>query len=89
VRHSLQRSDFAETFVLLRKTLRRFARSVKGEGLNLRKVEEIGLDLYVVTLLALISTYLLLRRGRQLMFVYYTVAYWLGLIASIIAQTFR
>jgi hypothetical protein len=51
--------------------------------------EEIGLDLYVVTLLALISTYLLLRRGRQPMFVYYTVAYWLGLIASIIAQTFR
>ena len=51
--------------------------------------EEIGLDLYVVTLLALISTYLLLRRGRQPMFVYYTVAYWLGLIASLIAQAFR
>ena len=41
--------------------------------------EEIGLDLYVVTLLALISTYLLWRRGRQPMFIYYTIAYWLGL----------
>ncbi len=35
--------------------------------------EEIGLDLYVVALLALISIYLLLRRGSQPMFVYYTV----------------
>jgi hypothetical protein len=51
--------------------------------------EEIGLDLNVVALLALISTYLLLRRGRQPMLVYYTVAYWLGLIASLIAQAFR
>jgi hypothetical protein len=50
--------------------------------------EEIGLDLYVVTVLPLISTYLLLRRGRQPMFVYYTVVYWLGLIASFIAQAF-
>jgi len=51
--------------------------------------EEIGLDLYVVALLALISAYLLGRRGRQPMFIYYTVAYWLGLIASIIAQALR
>lgn len=51
--------------------------------------EEIGLDLYVVALLALISAYLLWRRGRQPMFIYYTIAYWLGLIASIIAQAFR
>jgi hypothetical protein len=51
--------------------------------------EEIGLDLYVVTLLALIATYFLWRRGRQPMFVYYTIAYWLGLITSIIAQSFR
>jgi len=51
--------------------------------------EEIGLDLYVVTLLALISTYLLWRRGRQPMFIYYTIAYWLGLISSLIAQSFR
>ena len=48
--------------------------------------EEIGLDLYVVALLALISTYLLLRRGRQPMFVYYTAAYWIGLIGSLMAQ---
>ena len=51
--------------------------------------EEIGLDLYVVALLALISTYLLWRRGRQPMFIYYTIAYWLGLIGSLIAQAFR
>ena len=51
--------------------------------------EEIGLDLYVVALLALISAYLLGRRGRQPMFLYYTIAYWLGLLASIIAQALR
>jgi hypothetical protein len=51
--------------------------------------EEIGLDLYVVTLLAFISTYLLWRRGRQPMFIYYTIAYWLGLITSLIAQIVR
>jgi hypothetical protein len=51
--------------------------------------EEIGLDLYVVALLALISVYLLWRRGRQPMFVYYTVAYWLGLIASVLSQILR
>ena len=51
--------------------------------------EEIGLDLYVVTLLALISTYLLWRRGRQPMFIYYTIAYWLGLMTSLIAQALR
>ena len=51
--------------------------------------EEIGLDLYVVALLAFISTYLLWRRGRQPLFVYYTIAYWLGLVGSLIAQTLR
>jgi hypothetical protein len=51
--------------------------------------EEIGLDLYVVALLAILSVYLLWRRGRQPMFVYYTVAYWLGLVGSVIAQTLR
>jgi len=51
--------------------------------------EEIGLDLYVVALLALISAYLLWKRGRQPMFIYYTIAYWLGLIASVIAQALR
>jgi hypothetical protein len=51
--------------------------------------EEIGLDLYVVALLAFISTSLLWRRGRQPMFVYYTIAYWLGLVTSLVAQAFR
>jgi hypothetical protein len=51
--------------------------------------EEIGLDLYVVALFAFISTYFLWRRGRQPMFIYYTIAYWLGLMTSLIAQVFR
>lgn len=51
--------------------------------------EEIGLDLYVVGLLALISASLLRRRGRQPMFVYYTIAYWLGLVGSLMAQVLR
>jgi hypothetical protein len=48
--------------------------------------EEIGLDLYVVAVLAFLSAYLLWRRGREPMFVYYTIAYWLGLAGSLIAQ---
>lgn len=51
--------------------------------------EEIGLDLYVVTLLAILSAYLLWRRGKQPLFVYYTAAYVLGLIASFAAQMMR
>ena len=51
--------------------------------------EEIGLDLYVVALLAGISTYLLWRRGRQPMFIYYTIAYWLGLVGSLLDQVLR
>jgi hypothetical protein len=51
--------------------------------------EEIGLDLYIVALLALISAYLLWRRGRHPMFIYYTIAYWLGLVGSLIAQGLR
>lgn len=51
--------------------------------------ENIGLDLYVVALLALISVYLLWHRGKQPMFIYYTIAYWLGLVSSLIAQAFR
>jgi len=51
--------------------------------------EEIGLDLYVVALLAVISAYLLWRRGKQPMFIYYTAAYWLGLIGSVLAQAIR
>jgi hypothetical protein len=51
--------------------------------------EEVGLDLYVVAILALISVYLLWRRGKQPMFIYYTVAYWLGLAGSLAAQILR
>lgn len=51
--------------------------------------ENVGLDLYVVALLALISVYLLWRRGRQPMFIYYTIAYWLGLVGSLLAQALR
>ena len=51
--------------------------------------EEIGLDLYVVAVLALLSAYLLWKRGSQPLFIYYTSAYWLGLIGSLIAQLLR
>jgi hypothetical protein len=51
--------------------------------------EEIGLDLYVVALLAFVSAYLLWKRGKQPMFIYYTAAYWLGLIGSLAAQMMR
>jgi len=51
--------------------------------------EEIGLDLYVVALLALISSYLLWKKGRQPMFIYYTMAYWFGLLGSLMAQFIR
>lgn len=51
--------------------------------------EEIGLDLYVVAVLAILSAYLLWQRGKQPLFIYYTAAYWLGLIASLIAQARR
>jgi hypothetical protein len=48
--------------------------------------EVIGLDLYVVALLAGISIYLLLQRGRQPLFVYYSAAYALGLIATTLVK---
>ena len=51
--------------------------------------EKIGLDLYVVVLLAGISTYFLWKRGKQPLFIYYTSAYWLGLAGSLIAQSIR
>ena len=44
--------------------------------------EVIGLDLYVVALLAALSFYLLWRRGAQPLFVYYATAYGLGLLAT-------
>ena len=51
--------------------------------------EEIGLDLYVVALLAFLSVYFLCKKGKQPLFIYYTSANWLGLIGSLIAQTLR
>ena len=51
--------------------------------------EEIGLDLYVVALLAMISAFLLWKRGKQPMFIYYTAAYWIGLVGSLMAQALR
>ncbi len=51
--------------------------------------EPIELDLYIVALLAIISAYFLGKRGKQPLFVYYTSAYWFGLIASLIAQALR
>ena len=44
--------------------------------------EQIGLDLYVVALLACLALGLLWRRGAQPLFVYYSVAYSLGLAAT-------
>jgi hypothetical protein len=44
--------------------------------------EEIGLDLYVVAVLAILAAVLLWRRGRQPLTIYYAVAYWLGLIGT-------
>jgi len=51
--------------------------------------ETIGLDLYIVAFLAIVSTYLLWSRGKQPMFIYYAAAYWLGLVGSMIAQAMR
>lgn len=51
--------------------------------------EEIGLDLYIVALLAIVAAFLLWRRGKQPMFIYYTSAYWLGLVGSLLAQIVR
>jgi hypothetical protein len=44
--------------------------------------EVIGLDLYVVALLALIAALLLWRRGPQPLLVYYATAFWLGLVET-------
>ncbi len=46
--------------------------------------EVIGLDLYIVALLAALALWLLWRRGQQPMVVYYSVAYTVGLIATAI-----
>ncbi|HNP85030.1 MAG TPA: hypothetical protein PKK78_02765 [Kouleothrix sp.] len=44
--------------------------------------EEIGLDLYVVAILALLALALLWRHGRQPMPLYYAVAYCFGLVGT-------
>jgi len=46
--------------------------------------EVIGLDLYVVALLAVIAVVLLWRRGAQPLFIYYSTAYVLGLVGTFI-----
>jgi hypothetical protein len=46
--------------------------------------EEIGLDLYVVALLALLAVGLLVRNGRQPLLIYYTTAYVFGLVATFV-----
>jgi threonine/homoserine efflux transporter RhtA len=46
--------------------------------------EEIGLDLYVVAILAVLSLALFWRRGPQPLVIYYTTAYTLGLVATAI-----
>ena len=80
-RESLSRTDIA---LLLLNSLFLGAGVMANLGF-----EEIGLDLYVVAVLALVSAYLLWKRGRQPMFLYYTAAYWLGLIGSVVAQMLR
>ena len=44
--------------------------------------EEIGLDLFVVALLAVVALYLMRRKGPQPLVVYYSVAYALGLVLT-------
>jgi hypothetical protein len=46
--------------------------------------EVIGLDLYVVALLALLAVWLLWRRGAQPLLIYYSAAYSLGLVATFV-----
>jgi hypothetical protein len=46
--------------------------------------EVIGLDLYVVALLALLSVFLWWRHGAQPLVIYYTTAYCLGLALTAI-----
>ncbi len=50
--------------------------------------EEIGLDLYVVALLAVIALTLLFRHGAQPIIVYYAIAYGMGLIATFVYKGF-
>ncbi|MEZ4711546.1 MAG: hypothetical protein R3A44_30410 [Caldilineaceae bacterium] len=50
--------------------------------------EEIGLDLYVVALLAAVAWVLMWRKGRQPLFVYYATAYTIGLLATGIVKLY-
>ena len=49
--------------------------------------EVIGLDLYIVAVLAVLALGLLWRRGAQPLLIYYVTAYWLGLIATAISKS--
>lgn len=51
--------------------------------------EQIGLDLYVVVLLAALSLWFLWRRGGQPLVYYYSVAYVVGLIMTVAAMVVR
>jgi hypothetical protein len=51
--------------------------------------ERIGLDLYVVALLALVALVLLRRLGRQPLLVYYATAYGIGLVATGLYKALR
>ena len=46
--------------------------------------EQIGLDLYIVALLACLAAGLWWRYGRQPLFLYYVIAYWVGLIGTVL-----
>jgi hypothetical protein len=48
--------------------------------------EEIGLDLVVVAVLALVAVGLLVKHGRQPLFIYYTTAYVFGLVSTFIVK---
>lgn len=48
--------------------------------------EEIGLDLYVVAAVAVLSVYLLVRQPRELILRYYAIAYVLGTAGAGVAQ---
>ncbi len=51
--------------------------------------EEIGLDLYVIVLLALLSVALLRRYRQQPLLIYYNVAYWVGLGLTLVVKAVR
>jgi hypothetical protein len=51
--------------------------------------EEIGLDLYVVAAVAVFALVLLWRQPRQLILRYYTVAFVLGLVVTVVVKALR